>query len=467
MVILQKHIHEVMQARDLQEHDPLLVACSGGKDSMVLLHVLLALHYRPAVAHVNFQLRGKDSEGDESFVRDFCAEKKLALFSTRFDTQKEAEKEGESIQMAARRLRYSWLFLLMEEHGFKRVLTAHHERDQAETLLLNLMRGTGPLGLQGMVVDDGRLFRPMLRMEYPSIAEYAENFQIPFREDVSNAETKYKRNFIRHFLLKPWEQRYPGTIRQISKSSEWMEEANAFMLAQLDKEVQPFVQHQKNTLHIDYGIADHPSANLLMRHILKAYGLAEQASFILQEHSRPGAIFSSKTHELLADRGSWIIRTMDHRPLTMDHGQGELVVPVCHPEQANELSDFEESSSRVEGPGRTISIGSYNFILRSTLPGEPLPKTNNAILLSDELLQSGLYFRHWQEGDKMKPFGMKGNKKLSDILVDAGIDRFTKASIPVLCDKKGNILWLAGVRSSELLRLKDVSEAAWVLEISD
>ncbi|MHB1277962.1 MAG: tRNA lysidine(34) synthetase TilS [Bacteroidia bacterium] len=480
MAILQKHIHEVMQANALQEHDPLLIACSGGKDSMVLLHVLLALNYRPTVAHVNFQLRGKDSEGDETFVRHFCAEKKLRFFSTRFETQKEAEKEGESIQMAARRLRYSWLFTLMEEHGYKRILTAHHERDQAETLLLNLMRGTGPLGLQGMVVDDGRLFRPMLRMEYPSIAEYAEEFQIPYREDSSNTETKYKRNFIRHFLLKPWEQRYPGTVRQISKSSEWMEEANAFMLAQLDKEVQPFIHRKKDRVIIDYQLAKHSSANLLLRHILKEYGLAEQAVFILQEHSRPGAIFSSKTHELLADREHWIIRTIDHRPWTMDKFQApnfkvqnsELVsLTACaeafsaKAQQANELSDPAESPRRVEGPDLTISVGSCSFILRPPLPGESLPKTNTSILLGNDLLQSGLYFRHWQEGDKMKPFGMKGNKKLSDILIDAGIDRFTKASIPVLCDNKGNILWLAGVRSSELLRLKDVSKAAWVLEI--
>lgn len=450
MVILQKHIHEVMQAGALQEHDPLLVACSGGKDSMVLLHVLLALNYRPAVAHVNFQLRGKDSEGDETFVRDFCAEKDLRFFSTRFDTQKEAEKEGESIQMTARRLRYSWLFLLMEDHGFNRVLTAHHERDQAETVLLNLMRGTGPMGLQGMVVDDGRLFRPMLRLEYPSIAAYAEDFKVPYREDASNAETKYKRNFIRHFLLEPWEQRYPGTIRQISKSSEWMEEANAFMQAQLDKEVQPFIHQEKNTLHIDYRIAGHPSAHLLMRHILKDCGLAGQASFILQEHASPGAIFSSRTHELLADRGSWIIRsshrsTVDGQQLT---NNSQVYIP--------RTQDLEPM---------TVSISGYRFLLRRPSKGETIPRNNSSILLSNDLLLSGLYFRHWQEGDRMKPFGLKGSKKLSDILVDAGIDRFTKESLPVLCDQKGNILWLAGVRSSELLRLKDISKAAWVLEL--
>ncbi|HCS20417.1 MAG TPA: tRNA lysidine(34) synthetase TilS, partial [Bacteroidetes bacterium] len=411
------------------------------------------LNYRPAVAHVNFQLRGKDSEGDETFVRDFCAEKSLRFFSTRFDTQKEAEKEGESIQMAARRLRYSWLFALMDEHGFKRVITAHHDRDQAETLLLNLMRGTGPLGLQGMVVDDGRLFRPMLRMEYPSIVKYAKQFQVAHREDISNAETKYKRNFIRHFLVKPWEERYPGTIRQISKSSEWMEEANAFMFAQLDKEARPFIHRKKDRVFIDYQLANHPSANLLMRHILKEYGLAEQAAFILPEHSRPGAIFSSKTHALLADREHWIIRrsrrsTVDGQQSTVN---GKIILtPITHNQEPE-----------------SISVGSYGFLLRPTRSGEPIPKDNTAILLSNELLQSGLYFRHWQEGDKMKPFGMKGNKKLSDILIDAGIDRFTKASIPVLCDKKGNILWLAGVRSSELLRLKEVSDAAWVLEKTD
>ena len=443
MSLLQKHINEVVSTNGLKEGDSLLLACSGGKDSMVLLHVLLALGLRPAVAHVNFQLRGGDSEGDETFIRDFCAEKELRFYSTRFDTQKEAEKEGESIQMAARRLRYSWLFQLMEEGGFKRVVTAHHERDQAETLLLNLMRGTGPLGLQGMVVDDGRLFRPMLRIQYPSITAYVGENQVRFREDASNMEARYKRNFIRHFLLKPWEERYPGTIGQISKSSEMMEESNRFLLAQLDKESEPFIHQQKDKLFIDYSICDHPAAGPLMRHILKEYGMADQASFILQEHSRPGAIFSSKTHELLADREHWILRTIDHRPLTMDNH----VYPMPH--------------APCPMP---FSVGTHSFLLKPSLPGEPIPKNNTSILLTNELLQSGLYFRTWQEGDKMKPFGLNGNKKLSDLLIDAGIDRFSKETLPVLCDKKGNILWLAGIRSSELLRLKNVSEAAWVLE---
>jgi len=209
MNALHSNVSAVLQEASLQQGDLLILACSGGKDSMVLAHVLVDLGYRPTVAHVNFKLRGADSEADEAFVRDFCAEKELPFYSTQFQTESEASQHKESIQMAARRLRYAWLFSLMDELGAKRLITAHHERDQAETMLLNLMRGTGPQGLQGMLVDDGRLMRPMLRSSYEEIDRLAKSKEMKFREDKSNPCIKYKRNFIRHTLLTPWEEAYP------------------------------------------------------------------------------------------------------------------------------------------------------------------------------------------------------------------------------------------------------------------
>lgn len=433
-----------LQEASLQKEDLLILACSGGKDSMVLLHVLLDLGFLPAVAHVNFKLRGADSEADEAFVRDFCAEKNLPFYSTQFQTESEASQNKESIQMAARRLRYAWLFSLMDELGARRLITAHHERDQAETMLLNLMRGTGPQGLQGMLEDDGRLMRPMLRSAYEDIDNLATSQQIAFREDRSNASVKYKRNFIRHTLLTPWEEAYPGTVRQFSRSSEIMQEVNVFLNQQFEEVIKDFVSIDESEICISFSIKTHPSARLLMRHILKPFDLEDQAPFVLEAIGRPGAIFKSPSHLLLADRDYWLVKSREE---INQFGSIELLP----------LDSWEMS--------RRFNFGTFEFEL-SRLSDETWPSNSERILLSQNIINQGCYFRQWQEGDRMQPFGMKGQKKLSDLFIDAKVDVFQKTQWPVLCQAEGTILWVAGIRSSELLRLEKIEQAKFSLTLN-
>jgi len=444
MSTLQSDVSKAFKAAALSQDDLLLLACSGGKDSMVLLHILLELGYRPAVAHVNFQLRGADSEADECFVGDFCAEKGLSFYSTRFQTEVEADEHKESIQMAARRLRYAWLFSLMDELGTKRLLTAHHERDQAETMLLNLMRGTGPQGLQGMLVDDGRLMRPMLRSSYEEIDRLAKAQEIQFREDRSNASTKYKRNFIRHTLLTPWEEAYPGTVRQFSRSSEIMEEVNEFLQTQFEEVAKKYVQIIKGETQISFSIKEHLSARLLLRHILKSFEMEDQAAFILETVGRPGAIFSSPSHVLLADRDWWLVKAKEGKVK-----KAKQLIPL--------LAERETS--------RSFHFGDYRFELSTIIQQGIWPGNSSSILLKKSLLEEGCYFRVWQEGDRMQPFGMKGKKKLSDVFIDAKIDLFQKANWPLFCDAKGEILWVAGIRSAEGLRIDSLDQADFDLTL--
>lgn len=443
MSTLHTEVSNALEGASLQKNDAFILACSGGKDSMVLLHVLLELGYKPIVAHVNFQLRGEDSRMDEAFVGDFCAENNLEFHSTQFQTESEATENKESIQMAARRLRYAWLFSLLEELNAQRLLTAHHERDQAETLLLNLMRGTGPQGLQGMVVDDGRLMRPMLRCAYEEIAQYANAKPVAFREDRSNASVKYKRNFIRHTLLSPWEEAYPGTVRQFSRSSEIMQEVNVFLQDQFNQVQQEFVQEKGEETHISFSIKTHTSARLLMRHILKPFALEDQAAFVLETEGRPGAIFKSPSHVLLADRTAWIVRQRE--PSNKSAEQFTLQIE-------------EDKNSR------SFSFGSFDFELKRESP-QSWPSNANTILLANHFIDEGCYFRLWQEGDRMQPFGMKGQKKLSDLFIDAKIDRFQKGQWPILCAANGTILWVPGIRSAEQLRLNKLADAAFALEV--
>ncbi|MDX5320340.1 MAG: tRNA lysidine(34) synthetase TilS [Bacteroidota bacterium] len=427
---LQQLVQEALNQRGFQPETRFLLACSGGRDSMTLLHVLLALGYRPAVAHANFKLRGTESEADAALVRETCAEKGLPFYYREFDTQKESEASGESIQMVARRLRYEWLFEITESDAFERVITAHHDRDQAETLLLNLMRGTGPKGMQAMVEDDGRLLRPFLRAEYSEVFRYAEKEGVIFREDRSNQETKYKRNFLRHEVLGPWEEHYPGTIRQINRSTEILSEINQYLNDKMDQDLTAYVKQHKQEWWIDFSLAFAPFARILMRHFLTPFGMADQAPFVLETHSRPGAMFHSGAYTLLADRKAWIIRKQSNAVKNQ--------VP---------LAPFIESISR----NSSFKVGDYSFRF---LTHEPKDKGNFTIRI-DLQKAKNWYFRTWEEGDKMQPFGMKGKKKLSDLLIDAGVNRLDKSHIPVLCDEKGEILWLAGIRSSEKLRLPE------------
>lgn len=433
MHFLETEVQQGLKRAGLNSDSPILLACSGGRDSMVLLHLLLSLGYAPAVAHVNFKLRGADSEGDAEHVRQFCAEKNLVFHYKTFDTLEEADAHKESIQMAARRLRYAWLFQLVDECGYHRLLTAHHDRDQAETLLLNLMRGTGPKGMQGMKEDDGRLLRPMLHLPYEEVERYAEKGGIVFREDKSNAQTKYRRNFIRHELMKPWEEAFPGTIRQINRSSEIMLEVNEFLHHQMDALCSAYVKEVNGRLQIDYAIRKESFVRLLMRHLLNPYHLQDQVPFILESVSRPGAMFSSESHVLLADREFWILESRDKR----------------------KVNASSENLKALFGEKMTMEWNGFQFKL--VREGKGKNQGNHSIRINPGALNQ-LFLRTWKQGDVMQPFGMKGKKKLSDLLIDAGINRLDKEKIPVLTNEKGDILWLAGIRSSELLRLEEGQE---------
>ncbi len=436
MPSLQYYLETAYSEAELQKDDDVILACSGGRDSMVLFDVLHREGYTFRVAHANFQLRGEASDADEYFVAARCQALGIPFHSKRFSTQNEANTHHESIQMAARRLRYDWLFELAEKEGCKRILTAHHGRDQAETLLLNLMRGSGPVGLQAMVPDNGLVLRPLLYCAYEQVEVYAQREKVLFREDASNQEQKYRRNFLRHSILKIWEERYPGTIDQLVHSTQLMQESNAFLKLQLQQISEQYLVFQEAECKIDYALFSNPDAHLLMRHILEPFGLKDQSSFILKERARPGAVFSSSTHVLVADRTHWVIR------------------------EAKESLE----SKRIQ-PGEELKWGDYHFRFRKYDPSEGILSAEKAIVLSKDWNAGYLLVRTWEEGDKMHCFGMKGQKKLSDILIDAKLDRLAKSRIPVVCSPDGTILWLAGLRSAEELRLDKLSDAEWILEL--
>lgn len=203
----------------------LLLALSGGADSVALLLMLVEQGVRPVAAHCNFHLRGEESDRDEAFVRRLCEEQGVALHVQHFDTQAEAARTGESIEMAARRLRYTWFEELRQQEGLDYICTAHHRDDQVETVLLNLVRGTGLAGLRGMLPVQGRIYRPLLECaDRESLRRYLTERNQPWVEDSSNTDTEYQRNLVRHKLIPLLSQLNPQATNHISEAAKHLHE---------------------------------------------------------------------------------------------------------------------------------------------------------------------------------------------------------------------------------------------------
>ncbi len=401
------------------------------------MHALLEAKIDFQVAHANFQLRGEESEKDQETLEEACKSLGLNFVCKRFDTLGAVTEHKESIQMAARRLRYDWLEKLLLETGAARIITAHHQRDQAETILLNLMRGTGVQGLQGMLPDNGMVWRPLLHMEYRDILEEADARGMIFREDASNADVKYKRNFIRHVLLEPWEERYPGTQRQLARSAELVKESNTFLQEQLEKELAGYCSSEDaGKMKIDLSLSQHPHARILMRHVLAPFGLQNDVPFILEKVSGPGALFASSTHRLLVDRDHYLIEPLQEKVL-------------------NKLK---------LAPGEAVKLGSYSVSLGTKTNVDQVIPDGLSVWIPVEMTLP-LMLRSWQQGDKMQPFGMKGSKLLSDLFTDAKWSVFQKEKTLVITDHNGQIIAVPELRNAEALRVES-GQQAYLLTIN-
>ena len=204
----------------LNKQKPVLAAVSGGVDSVALLHFLVENRYKCAVAHCNFHLRGESSDLDAEFVKKLAKKYNIPLYINEFDTLKKAEQNGESIEMTARNLRYAWFDELLQNNDFQAVAVAHHQNDNAETILLNLIRGTGIRGLAGISPKREKFVRPFLCVTRSEIETYAKENDLQWCEDLTNSDTKFKRNHIRHKILPEMEQQNPAFVQNISKFAE-------------------------------------------------------------------------------------------------------------------------------------------------------------------------------------------------------------------------------------------------------
>ncbi|MDB5273192.1 MAG: cell-cycle protein [Chitinophagaceae bacterium] len=417
-----------------------IVALSGGIDSVILTHLLWKSKYKLEIAHCNFNLRGKEADDDQVFAMNLAEALNVPFHIQSFNTREYAEEKNISLQMAARELRFGWFKHLQKHIPESVIALAHHRDDQVETQLLNLLRGTGFAGLRGMKNKRGIFIRPLLFATREEIERFAVTNSISWREDASNKKTKYKRNFVRHKILPLFSNinpAYRDAFAKLEQHANWAEKAL--------EEKRFFFQKKCLTSSgekiLIYLMKWHllSESEFFMKLIMADYGFSGRDIGELFKHYPPqvGTQLQSKTHKLLVNRDHWLLY-----PLHLAKKDATYML------QGDE-GLLETEQFRLK----------WKVIHEAPFP--EISKEANEVTLSIPSAYQELSLRFWQEGDRFSPLGMKGEKKLSDFFIDSKIDLDQKNNIPLLCID-GAIAWVCGLRPAEPFKhSKQAQKVLW------
>ncbi|MBR4128966.1 MAG: tRNA lysidine(34) synthetase TilS [Bacteroidaceae bacterium] len=423
-----------------------IVALSGGADSVALLLGLLHLGQPLVAAHCNFHLRGEESDADEAFVRQLCEEKGVKLYVEHFDTEAYAKQQRISIEMAARELRYDYFEKLRQQLGATSIAVAHHRDDNVETLLLNLVRGSGLKGLCAMQPQNGFIVRPMLNISRTEIEVFLKEAQQPFRTDSTNTDTAYKRNKIRHELLPLLRELNPSIDRTLAETITRLNEAQSLLQsASSPSSPRPLRSDSIAALALPLrlplaSLQSSPAPQTLIFNFLSPYGFTpSQCRTIAQECSeRVGAMYETAEYLCVRDRDALIVAPrpprITHFELPID--EGELTLPN----------------------GATLRL---HRCTRTALP--EIPKSPNIACLDLAQITIPLFVRTPQEGDRFAPFGMKGTQLISDYLTNRKRNRLEKLASLLLCDAQGP-LWLINERSDRRAMITSSTQEVLIVE---
>jgi len=416
----QKHIDTDLP---FLKESKLLLAISGGKDSVSLAHLLQSVGLDVSFAHCNFQLRGDASNNDEIFVQDLAGKNNKDVYLKVFETEKYAKKNGISIQMAARDLRYAWFDKLADINGFDYILTAHHQDDVLETFLLNLVRGTGLKGLTGIPEQNGRIVRPLLPFLRDEIDRYCIDNSISWREDTSNTSTKYSRNKLRHEVIPVLKSMNPSLMQSFQNTLSHLKSSDAIVKEEVKKLKKNINFFNEKSEIITFSIENWlelPNYKALFYEILSSYGFtAWNDIFNLFTAQSGTAIFSPK-HRLLKDRKMLFLTKRD------------TVSTVA-------VFQIEETSKSLILPKGKWQLETMNSSVK------PLEKTKNIALIDKKMLKFPLEVRTWQKGDYFYPLGMQGKKKISKFYKDEKLSLVDKEKTYLLVSD-GEIVWVEGKR---------------------
>ena len=409
----------------LEAHRGVLVALSGGADSVALLRLLLTLGYRCEAAHCNFQLRGEESERDERFVRQLCSDLQVPLHTIRFDTMQRVKESHLSVEMAARQLRYDWFEQLLRERQLQSVAVAHHQDDSIETMLINLIRGTGIDGLLGIQPRHGQVVRPLLALARQELLAYLECLKQPYVTDSTNLQDAYVRNKIRLHLLPLMEQINPSVRESLTRTMSHLQQASLLYHQAVDEALTPLTHSADGTLQIPIAqLTQSASPQALLHELLlpRGFNRAQEEAIYRALSGPSGRTFHSATHQLIKDR--------------------ELlyIAPTAAPTAAPTL-EIEH-----------VKINDQ-FIL---------PRSSEMACIYAAKVTEPLTVRLAAEGDWFIPLGMKGRKKLSDYLTDCKVPLHVKRQQYVVCCGQ-KIVWVVGRRLDNRFRLDLSSTEAIIL----
>lgn len=427
--ILDKVSSYIRENALFKPSDSLLVAISGGIDSVTMLDMLVQLGYQVVVAHCNFSLRGEESNGDEIFVEQMAKEYKVPFYKTRFDTRQIARTQEVSIQMAARTLRYEWFETMRVTHKLRYIAVAHNLNDSIETFFINFIRGTGIKGLTGISPVNGRVVRPLLSLTRSEIETYAAARGLTCREDSSNASTRYTRNFIRHRVIPSFIEVAPSFYTTFAENIERLKDAGQIYERYAAEATKGVVSVRDGKTFIDLARLNKIEAcQSVLFEILSEYGFSSDTCSVISRklNVQPGSQFHSDTHLLVKDRGTLIIA----------------------PKVAIDDDEY------IIGQGtRTVNMPVRLRIETSEVQGQFVPvRDKNVAQIDASRLQFPLTIRRWRDGDRFVPFGMAGMKKLSDFFTDSKATFFQKREAWLLCSG-GDIVWVIGQRMDNRFRV--------------
>ncbi|MCO6500161.1 MAG: tRNA lysidine(34) synthetase TilS [Vicingus serpentipes] len=430
------------QKNDLfSSSDKILLAVSGGKDSMAMIHLFRDCNLTFGVAHCNFSLRGAESDADEELVKSVCEKHNIPFHQTTFNTNNYAEQNGISIQMAARELRYDWFEKIREENGYDYVATAHHKNDVAETMLINLIKGTGLSGLHGIRNKKDKIVRPILCFTRQEINQFILEEQIDFREDKSNSEVKYTRNRIRHSVIPEMEAINPSVVETLNVEAEQFLELEKILHDKIEDEKKRLFRDERGMISISiYELKKLNPLTSYLYLLLKDYGFnkSDITDVIHSMDGESGKRFYSSTHELTKDRDVFLLQ--DRQNVESE----KFII--------NELADIEK-----------LPI-SFSYSLKNYDSDIEIQKSKDFAYLDIEKIQFPLIMRKWRKGDTFQPYGMKGRKKLSDYWIDNKVPLPEKKEKWVL-EANGKIIWLVGERIDDNYKLTNQSNKVLLLQL--
>ncbi len=409
----------------------LLLAISGGLDSVVLMHLCNQLNLQISLVHCNFKLRNEESDLDEEFVKKIAQISSNQIFTTYFETEKIANNRQISIQIAARELRYNWFQELVLKHQFEFVLTAHHLNDSLETFLIHLTRGSGLDGFTGIPAKNGNIIRPLLPFSRAEILEYAIENQLEWREDSSNSSTKYLRNKIRHQVIPILKEINPSLLDSFANTIHYLQDAQQIIDDKIEEISSKISVEKDGMLFFDVSkIKQLSNPKRYLYQLLKKYQFTEWNNVLDLLTSQTGKQVFSKTHVLLKDRNFLILseipsKKSDSENFQILEHQSKILSPI--------FLNFEENASKNIENRNTISV-------------------------AKKLLKYPLIVRKWQNGDYFCPLGMQGKKKLSKYFKDEKFSLIEKENTWLLCTAENEIIWVINHRQDSRFLANSATE---------